>query len=155
MIPTHAARTRTNTHTHTEKMETYRPRTAASPPPPAPSSSHTHIHVTRGFLIIKTSTSKQRFLGNYGKALSPEAAGGLGPRGAFGREELLGPEGGPWPQPGGVGRRPVHSVCRPRLSPKGPGGKKTLVGFGLKNKIQNEEKNRSVGITATPARRAL
>lgn len=101
MIHTHAA------HTHTRrkwKRTDPAPRPAPRPPHPRPSSSPTHIHVTRGFLVIKTSTSKQRrFLGNYGKALSPEAAGGLEPRRAFGREGLLGPEGGPWSQPGGGG----------------------------------------------------
>lgn len=128
MIHTHAA------HTHTRrkwKRTDPAPRPAPRPPHPRPSSSPTHIHVTRGFLVIKTSTSKQRrFLGNYGKALSPEAAGGLEPRRAFGREGLLGPEGGPWSQPGGGGVgavNPVHSVCRARLSPEGPGEKKILL----------------------------
>ena len=71
-------------------------------------------------------------------------------------------ERGSWARRVGPGRRragwggaPYIQSADPGSAPKGREEKKTLVGFGLKNKIQNKEKNRSVGITATPARRAL
>ena len=49
------------------------------------------------------------------------------PRGAFGREGLLGPEGGPWPQPAGWGGAPYIQSADPGSAPKGREEKKLLL----------------------------
>ena len=138
MIHTHAA------HAHTRrkwKRTDPAPRPAPPPPHPRPSSSHTHIHVTRGFRVINTSTSKQRrFLGNYGEALSPEAARG----GSSPGEPLA--ERGSWARRVGPGRsrrggaEPRTFSLQTQVQPRRAGKKRNSCWFWFKKQNSKRRK---------------
>lgn len=132
------AHTHTHIHTHTEnEKEEYQRLWHRVQPPPSPHKSqtfqfkHSHKRYT-GFSLNKKEVplNKEYSSETIGKSLSllRQPRQGSGPREAFGQEGLLGPGGVGAPQPtaragAGGAAAPVHSVCRPRLSPEGPGGK--------------------------------
>ena len=131
--PSPPKHTHTHTHTH-EKMETRTDALAPSPAsPPAPHQpqtfqfKHSHKHYM-GFPLNKKQVplNKEYSSETMGKALSllRQPRQGSGPRKPLAKKGFWGLEGGcPACSQAGRGRAPVHSVCRPRLSPEGPEGK--------------------------------